>query len=56
MNKNTESQPLIIAVETSGRNGSAALAEGGRLLQEIVFSSAMRHSAELLAVIEKNGQ
>lgn len=53
MNKNKKSEPIIIAVETSGRYGSAALAQGSQFLKEVRFSSAMKHSAELLAVIEK---
>jgi tRNA threonylcarbamoyladenosine biosynthesis protein TsaB len=48
MNKNNSAKPLIIAVETSGRYGSAAIAEGGQVLEEVAFSGTMRHSAELL--------
>ena len=39
--------PLILAVETSGRIGSVALAKGEELLDEIAFSAPLRHSAEL---------
>lgn len=53
MNKNYDSSKLIIAVETSGRYGSAAIAEGGHLLKETSFSGAMKHSAELFLIIEK---
>ena len=52
MNKNSRKQPLIVAVETSGRKGSAALAEGENLLGQSDFSAPMRHSAELLPAIE----
>lgn len=52
MKKNKDFQPLIAAVETSGRYGSAALAAGSRLLGEIRFSEVMRHSAELFTSID----
>lgn len=45
-------QPLIIAVETSGRKGSVALARGAQVLCQREFSAPMRHSAELLPAIE----
>jgi len=44
-------EPLILAVETSSRVGSVALAEGGRLLGEATFSGPLRHSAELFPAI-----
>jgi tRNA threonylcarbamoyladenosine biosynthesis protein TsaB len=40
-------KPLILAVETSGRLGSVALALGEELLAEKQFSGPMRHSAEV---------
>jgi len=40
-------KPLILAVETSGRIGSIAIAFGQQLLAEATFSSPMRHSAEI---------
>ena len=40
--------PLILAVETSGRLGSVAIAAGEQLLAETAFSAPIRHSAELL--------
>ncbi len=43
--------PLILAVETSGRLGSVALAQGDKLLSEISFSGPMRHSAEIFPAI-----
>jgi tRNA threonylcarbamoyladenosine biosynthesis protein TsaB len=43
--------PLILAVETSGRLGSVALAQGGKLLGEQHFTGPMRHSAEVFPAI-----
>ena len=43
--------PLILAVETSGRLGSVALAQGNKLLSESHFSGPMRHSAEIFPAI-----
>ena len=43
--------PLILAVETSGRLGSVALAQGDKLLSESRFSGPMRHSAEIFPAI-----
>jgi len=43
--------PLILAVETSGRIGSAAIAAGENLLDDVTFSAPMRHSAELFNAI-----
>ncbi len=52
--------PLIIAVETSGRLGSVAVAQGERLLGEKQFSGPMRHSAEvfpsMVALLKKVGK
>jgi tRNA threonylcarbamoyladenosine biosynthesis protein TsaB len=45
------SEPLILAVETSSRIGSVALANGARLLGESTFSAALRHSAEIFPAI-----
>ncbi len=44
-------KPLILAVETSSRVGSVALALGPDLLAQTVFSGPMKHSAELFAAI-----
>lgn len=44
-------KPLILALETSSRIGSVALAEGPALLAETRFSGAMKHSAELFPAI-----
>jgi tRNA threonylcarbamoyladenosine biosynthesis protein TsaB len=43
--------PLILAVETSGRLGSIALAQGQKLLSEKQFTGPMRHSAEIFPAI-----
>lgn len=45
-------QPLILAVETSGRTGSVALASGEKLLEETRFSAPLRHSAEIFPAIK----
>ena len=45
-------KPLILAVETSSRVGSVALAFGDELTSQITFSGVMRHSAELFPSIE----
>lgn len=45
--------PLILAVETSGRLGSVALATGGQLLAEETFSAPMRHSAEIFPAVRR---
>jgi tRNA threonylcarbamoyl adenosine modification protein YeaZ len=46
-------QPLILAVETSGRTGSAAIALGKQLLTQRFFSAPMRHSAELFPAVSE---
>jgi tRNA threonylcarbamoyladenosine biosynthesis protein TsaB len=53
MNKNEIGQPLIVAIETSGRLGSAALAVGEKLFAQKDFSGPMRHSSELFPAIEE---
>ncbi|MCK4914183.1 MAG: tRNA (adenosine(37)-N6)-threonylcarbamoyltransferase complex dimerization subunit type 1 TsaB [Planctomycetes bacterium] len=46
-------KPLILAIETSGRNGSVALAVGEKMLAQTAFSAAMKHNAEIFpAAIE----
>jgi tRNA threonylcarbamoyladenosine biosynthesis protein TsaB len=42
---------LILAVETSGRIGSVAIAAGRKLLAEATFSGPMRHSSEIFPAI-----
>ena len=43
--------PLILAVETSGRTGSVAIALGEQILSEAAFSGPMRHSAEIFPTV-----
>jgi tRNA threonylcarbamoyladenosine biosynthesis protein TsaB len=50
-NSDNSGNPLILAVETSGRLGSVALAQGSQLLSEKQFSGPMRHSAEIFPAI-----
>jgi len=45
-------KPLILAVETSGRAGSVAIAAGPQVLAETAFSAPMRHSAEIFPAID----
>ena len=42
---------MILAIETSGRIGSVALADGEKLLAETTFTGPMRHSAEIFPAI-----
>lgn len=51
MNKNISKIPLILTIETSGRSGSAAIAEGEKLLAEEHFKTPVKHSAELFPAI-----
>ena len=44
-------EPLILAIETSGRAGSAAIAIGPKLIDSIQFTGPMRHSAELFTSV-----
>ncbi len=44
-------KPLILAVETSSRIGSVAIALGEELLSETTFSAPIRHSAEIFPAI-----
>jgi len=44
-------KPLILAVETSGRTGSVAIADGRQLLAEAAFSTPVRHSAEIFPAV-----
>lgn len=43
---------LTLAIETSSRIGSAALALGDSLIEETVFSGPMQHSSEIFPAIE----
>jgi len=51
--KNMAQKPLILAVETSSRVGSVAIAVGQNLLAETTFSGPMRHGAEIFPAIER---
>jgi len=44
-------EPLVLAVETSGRMGSVAIAAGEQMLAETHLSGPMRHSAEVFPAI-----
>jgi tRNA threonylcarbamoyl adenosine modification protein YeaZ len=44
-------KPIILALETSGRIGSVALAVASRLVAEKTFSTPVRHSAEIFPAI-----
>jgi len=48
---NTHDKPLILAVETSSRIGSVAIAFGAEILAETVFSCPLMHSAEIFPAI-----
>jgi tRNA threonylcarbamoyladenosine biosynthesis protein TsaB len=50
-NTGNSDNPLILAIETSGRLGSVALAQDDKLLAESRFSGPMRHSAEIFPAI-----
>lgn len=50
-NRRPTPKPLILAVETSGRVGSVAIATGQQLLAEKTFSAPMTHSAEIFPAI-----
>jgi tRNA threonylcarbamoyladenosine biosynthesis protein TsaB len=45
--------PLILAVETSGRTGSVALAAGEQILAETSFSNPMKHSKEVFPAVSE---
>jgi tRNA threonylcarbamoyladenosine biosynthesis protein TsaB len=44
-------KPLILAVETSGRTGSVAIADGQQMLAEAVFPTPVKHSAEVFPAV-----
>jgi len=46
-------KPHILAVETSGRFGSVAIASSEHLIAEIVFQKPLQHSAEIFPSINK---
>ena len=43
--------PLVLAIETSSRIGSVAIAVGKNILAETTFSAPIRHSAEIFTAI-----
>lgn len=43
---------MILAIETSGRTGSVAIAAGEEMLSETCFSCPMRHSAEIFPAVQ----
>jgi len=43
--------PIILAVETSSRIGSVAIAFGGKIQKELVFSEPMKHSVEIFPAV-----
>jgi tRNA threonylcarbamoyl adenosine modification protein YeaZ len=43
--------PLILAIETSSRIGSVAIAFGKKIIAETTFSAPIRHSAEIFTAI-----
>lgn len=43
--------PIILAIETSSRIGSVAVAFGGKIQKELVFSKPMKHSEEIFPAI-----
>lgn len=45
-------KPLILAVESSGRIGSVALATGPHLLAETILSGPFKHTAEIFPAIQ----
>lgn len=53
MSKIINKKPLIIAIETSGRIGSVALAQASRLLSQITFQTPIKHSSELFPSISE---
>jgi tRNA threonylcarbamoyladenosine biosynthesis protein TsaB len=51
LKKNMAQIPLVLAVETSGRMGSVAIAVGEHMLAETDFSGPMRHSSEVFPAV-----
>lgn len=45
--------PRIVAIETSGRTGSVAVALGPQILDERIFSGSQRHAIELMPTIRE---
>lgn len=49
---NIRRQPLVLAIETSSRIGSAALALGPDLLEVSAFSAPLQHSSEIFPMVD----
>ncbi|MHC4844015.1 MAG: tRNA (adenosine(37)-N6)-threonylcarbamoyltransferase complex dimerization subunit type 1 TsaB, partial [Planctomycetota bacterium] len=49
----SKTKPHILAVETSGRYGSIAIAQDEQLIDEIVFNKPLQHSALIFPTIQK---
>lgn len=45
--------PKGLAIETSGRAGSVALSEGGRVLAEESFPHGLKHAAEVVPILDR---
>jgi tRNA threonylcarbamoyladenosine biosynthesis protein TsaB len=48
---NMPHNPLVLAIETSSRIGSVAVAVGKKMLAETTFTAPLRHSAEIFPAI-----
>jgi tRNA threonylcarbamoyladenosine biosynthesis protein TsaB len=49
--QNMTQKPLVLAIETSSRIGSVAIALGEKILAETAFSAPIRHSEEIFTAI-----
>ncbi len=45
--------PKSLAIETSGRTGSIALGENGRVIAESQFPHGLKHAAEIIPIIDR---
>jgi tRNA threonylcarbamoyladenosine biosynthesis protein TsaB len=45
--------PKALAIETSGRTGSIALADEGRVIAESQFPHGLKHAAEIIPIIDR---
>jgi tRNA threonylcarbamoyl adenosine modification protein YeaZ len=48
-----QENPLILALETSGRKGSIAIAKGREVLTQTEFTAQIKHSAEIFPAISR---
>ena len=44
---------IVLAIETSGRAGSIALAEGGAVIAQEVFPHGLKHAAEIIPIVDR---